>query len=172
MFKKLRISLICSNLVVTKSLNSNRRMHNLYANFVRILGVCKRFSKDLVNDKGNMPRCGVVPRFSDLEAVALSLAEETMGYDSESYLSGQLEVPYRYNWKDWKPFHKPFAKALKRLETNFTQFTDQLNIMRNYAKDYMGFFTRIISKVSAFTVSQYINKINDKPIGRIKYAPA
>ncbi len=44
--------------------------------------------------------------------------------------------------------------------------------MRNYAKDYRGFFTRIISKVSAFTVSQYINKINDKPIGRIKYALA
>ena len=68
--------------------------------------------------------------------------------------------------------HKPFAKARKRLETNFSQFADQSNIMRNYAKDYMGFFTKIISKVSAFTVSQDINKINDKPIGRIKYAPA
>ena len=81
-------------------------------------------------------------------------------------------MPYRYNQKDWKPFHKPFAKARKRLETNFSQFTDQFNIMRNYAKDYQGFFTRIISKVSAFNVSQYINKINHKPIGRIKYALA
>ncbi|MBQ6078673.1 MAG: IS982 family transposase, partial [Muribaculaceae bacterium] len=36
MFKKLRISLIYSNLVVIKTLNSNHRMHNLYANFVRI----------------------------------------------------------------------------------------------------------------------------------------
>ncbi len=26
-------------------------MHNLYANFVRIFGVCKQFSKKLVNDK-------------------------------------------------------------------------------------------------------------------------
>ena len=237
-----------------------------------------------------MPRCGVVPRFSDLEVVALSLTEETMGYDCESYLFGQLmdyreqmpnlisrrqyndrrkytaalcekirkrvaenldggeeifivdskpvrvcqpargnsntmgktcpekaldfgycatqalyyfgyklhavcgisgvihssdltkasvhdikypndvrqdyfhctiisdkaylsvdirynlfdsanirlEVPYRYNQNDWKPFHKPFAKARKRLETNFSQFTDQFNIMRNYAKDYRG----------------------------------
>ena len=51
MFKKLLISLIYSNLVVTTSLNSNHRMHNLYANFVRILGVCKRFPQDLVNDK-------------------------------------------------------------------------------------------------------------------------
>ena len=45
-------------------------------------------------------------------------------------------------------------------------------LIRNYAKDYRGFFTRIISKVSDFTVSQYINKINDNPIGRIKYALA
>ena len=91
MFKKLRISLIFSNLVVIKTLNSNHRMHNLYANFVRILEVCKQYSQDLVNDKGNMPRCGVVPKFSDLEVIALSLTQETMGYDSECYLFGQLE---------------------------------------------------------------------------------
>ena len=66
-------------------------MHNLYANFVRILGVCKRFSKDLVNDKGCIPRCGVVLNFSDLEVITLSLTEETMGYDSECYLFSQPE---------------------------------------------------------------------------------
>ena len=32
MFKKMCISLIFSCLVVTKTLNSNHRMHNLYAN--------------------------------------------------------------------------------------------------------------------------------------------
>ena len=83
-----------------------------------------------------------------------------------------LEVPYRSNQKDWKPFHKPFAQARKRIETLFSQFDDQFNIMRNYAKEYIGFFTRIISKVSALTVSQYLNKINNRPIGRIKYALA
>ena len=31
-------------------------------------------------------------------------------------------------------------------------------------------FTRIIGKISALTVSQYVNYINNKPIGRIKYA--
>ena len=53
MFKKLHISLIYSNLVVIKSLNSNHRMHNLYANIVKILDVCKRFSTELVNELGN-----------------------------------------------------------------------------------------------------------------------
>ena len=66
-------------------------MHDWYANFVKILDVCKQYSQDLVNDKGNMPRCSVVPKFSDLEVIALSLTQETMGYDSECYLFGQLE---------------------------------------------------------------------------------
>lgn len=299
-------------------------MHNLFANFVKMLDVCKNFSVNLVNELGNMPRPDVVPKFSDLEVIALNLTAESMSIDSESYLfalleeykgempnlisrrqyndrrkytaelcetirkrivehidgredifiidskpvkvcqlsrgkrnrmglkepekapdfgycaaqamyyygyklhavcgvSGvihsydltqasvhdlkylndvrqdffqctiigdkgylsadvqtnlfesahiELEVPYRLNQKNWKPFHKPFAKARKRVETDFSQFTDQFNIMRNYAKQHIGFFTRIISKVSAFTVSQYLNSINNRPIGRIKYALA
>jgi len=31
-------------------------------------------------------------------------------------------------------------------------------------------FTRIIGKISALAVSQYVNYINNKPMGRIKYA--
>ena len=31
-------------------------------------------------------------------------------------------------------------------------------------------FARIISKISALTVLQYVNILNNKPIGRIKYA--
>ncbi|MCG0352610.1 IS982 family transposase, partial [Phocaeicola vulgatus] len=31
-------------------------------------------------------------------------------------------------------------------------------------------FARIIGKISALTILQYVNFINDKPIGRIKYA--
>ena len=64
----------------------------------------------------------------------------------------------------------PFAKARKRVETAFSQLNDQLMMMRNYAKQTGGFFARIIGKISVFTVLQYINKINNKPIGRVKYA--
>ncbi|MFV0469126.1 MAG: IS982 family transposase, partial [Dysgonomonas sp.] len=31
-------------------------------------------------------------------------------------------------------------------------------------------FARIIGKISALTILQYINKMNNKPIGQIKYA--
>ena len=297
-------------------------MHNLYANFVKILEICKDFSKDFVNERGNLPRRGVVPRFSDLEVISLSLTAEHMSIDSENllfdrlkdysaempnlisrrqyndrrkftrelcekirkriadrmdgaeeyfcvdskpievcrlarasrctmgatdyptapaigycatqdmyyfgyklhaicglsgvihsydmtpanvhdinymkdvkfefhdcsifgdraYISAELkqdlfssvgirlEVPYRLNMKDWKPTFKPFAKARKRIETNFSQLCDQFMIFRNYAKHTAGLFTRIIGKISAFTVLQYINYINERPIDRVKYA--
>ena len=86
MSKKLYMSLIFSNLVVIKTLSSNHRMYNLYAKFVKILEICKQFSENLVNESGNVPRRGPVPKFSDLEVVALSLTAETESIDSEKWL--------------------------------------------------------------------------------------
>ena len=86
MSKRLYISLIFSNLVVLKTLSSNHRMYNLYTKFVKILEICKQFSENLVNESGNVPRRGPVPKFSDLEVVALSLTAETESIDSEKWL--------------------------------------------------------------------------------------
>ena len=322
MLKKLHMSLIISILEVSKLLISNQRMYNLYAIFAKYLEICKSFSGNLVNETGNIRRRGVIPKFSDLEVIALSLTAETMSIDSENYLfiqlaqykssfpnmisrrqfndrrkftgnlcetirkriadhvdggedyfcidskpievcrtargkrcqmgkkdyskapsfgycasqrtyyfgyklhalcglSGvihaydltkasvhdinylqdvkfeyhdcsifgdrgyigkeiqldlfetaniKLECPYRLNQKDWKPQFIPYAKARKRIETVFSQLTDQFMLIRNYAKETEGLFTRIIGKISAFTILQYINKINNNPIGKVKYA--
>lgn len=43
-------------------------------------------------------------------------------------------------------------------------------VIRNFAKVTDGLFARIIGKISALTILQYINYINNKPIGKIKYA--
>lgn len=299
-------------------------MCNLYAKFVRFLEICKQFSYNWVTERGNIRRPGPIPRFSDLEVIALSLAAESEEIDSENWLfesklnecrhlipnlvsrrqfndrrkatsslceqirgrianhidggedyfcidskpievcrpargkrckmgrngdfsiasdfgycasqgnyffgyklhalcglSGvihsydlskasvhdinylkdikplyhdcsifgdkvyigaevqldlfetaniKLECPYRLNQKDWKPTFIPFAKARKRIETLFSQLNDQFLIIRNYAKGTSGLFARIISKISALTALQYVNYINNKPIGRIKYA--
>lgn len=67
-------------------------------------------------------------------------------------------------------FHLSTTKVRKRIETLFSQLCDQFMIMRNYAKDTDGLFTRIIRKISALTILQYINYKNEKPIGRVKYA--
>ena len=50
-------------------------MQNLYANFVKILDVCKSFSTNLVNEFGNPPPPGVVSKFSDLGFTILKLKQ-------------------------------------------------------------------------------------------------
>lgn len=49
---------------------------------------------------------------------------------------------------------------------------NQLSLLiRNMMNEQVdGIFTRILGKISAFTILQYINHINNKPIGRLKYA--
>ena len=296
-------------------------MHNLKTNFDKILEQIKPFAIKMVNSQGNIPRCGVIPKFSDLEVVALSMTAEALSIDSENllfkkikeyksdfkniisrcqynqrrkylseltntirysiameidgqedffivdskplpvcrnarasrskigknntltpdfgycaaqkqyyygykmhltsglrgvirtftfspasvhdihylkdirfeipnstiiadraYLSAtvqldlfenaniKLEVPYRYNQKEFRPAYKPFAKARKRIETTFSQLNDQFMMIRNYAKNFAGFASRILAKITAFTLMQYLNFKQNKPICKTKYA--
>lgn len=69
-----------------------------------------------------------------------------------------LETPKRINQKDYKPQFYLFKKYRKRIETLFSQLCDQFMIRRNYAKTFEGFKTRILSKIAALTVVQFINK--------------
>ena len=91
MYKRLYISLVISKLEVTKLLIYNKAMHNLYAIFAKFLNICKQVAGNLVNESGNIPRRGVVPRFSDLEVIALNMTSEAMGIDSESLLFSKLQ---------------------------------------------------------------------------------
>lgn len=86
MSKELYISLNFSNVVIVKTLSSSHRMYNLYTKFVKILEICKQFSENPVNESGNVPRRGPIPKFSDLEVVALSMTAETESIDSEKWL--------------------------------------------------------------------------------------
>ena len=89
--KKLHILLIFSKLVVTKPLiDIIALMHNFIVKFGKILDIFKKFAGNRVNDLGNAPRRGVVPKFSDLEVLALSATAEVFGIDSENYLFYRL----------------------------------------------------------------------------------
>ena len=66
-------------------------MHNLYAIFAKFLNICKQIAGNLVNDSGNIPRRGVVPKFSDLEVIALNMTSEAVGIDSEALLFAKLQ---------------------------------------------------------------------------------
>lgn len=78
--------------------------------------------------------------------------------DLFNYAHIELETPKRGNQKDYRPQFYLFKKQRKRIETLFSQLCDQFMIRRNYAKSFDGFKTRILAKITALTVVQFINK--------------
>lgn len=84
----------------------------------------------------------------------------------------RLETPKRSNQKDKEPFAYVFKKSRKRIETLFSQLCDQFMLKRNYAKSNLGISVRILSKITAVTVLQYFNFLNNKPLNQLKYALA
>jgi len=98
------------------------------------------------------------------------------GYLSESIqldlfqsVNIRLETPKRMNQLNYKSQPYIFRKSRKRIETLFSQLCGQFLIRRNYAKTFEGFKTRILAKITALTLVQYINKfIFDRPINNIK----
>lgn len=80
-----------------------------------------------------------------------------------------LQRPMRKNQKGYMKQPYVFRKSRKRIETLYSQLCDQFLIRRNYAKSFSGFRTRILSKISALTMIQYLNKfVFDRPINNIK----
>lgn len=84
----------------------------------------------------------------------------------------QLETPMRSNQESFEKYPYVFSKCRKKIETKFSQLTDQFLIKRNYAKTFIGLCTRIWGKVASLTILQEINLINGKPLNQIKFALA
>ena len=99
-----------------------------------------------------------------------------MGYLSAQYQLNlfekaniKLETPKRRNQQDYKPQPYIFRKSRKRIETLYSQLCDQFMIRKNYAKSFEGFKTRILSKIAAMTVIQYLNRfVYNRPINNLK----
>lgn len=84
----------------------------------------------------------------------------------------ELQTPMRRNQNAYRPWPKIFKSARRRVETIFSQLCDQMMLKRNYAKTFEGLRTRIITKVAAVTLLQYINDQNGRPINHLKHALA
>ena len=68
-----------------------------------------------------------------------------------------LSVPMRKNQHDFVEFSRTKSKMRKRIETNISQLCGQFNININFAKTFQGLATRIVSKITSFTMIQYLN---------------
>src|SRR5690606_15746870 len=82
----------------------------------------------------------------------------------------ELKVPYRKNQKDREPLDPQLGKKRRRIETQFSQLCDQFSMKHNYAKLFVGFFTRLLSKIAAISVLQWVNLENNRPINHLKHA--
>lgn len=89
-------------------------------------------------------------------------------FENESLM---LITPMRRNQKNYRKQPGLFRRLRKRIETVFSQFCDQFQIQKNYAKTFLGLATRILSKITAFTLLQYLNKykFNNK-LNHVKHA--
>lgn len=82
-----------------------------------------------------------------------------------------LLTPMRNNQKNYQKFPPIFRKLRKRIETVFSQLDGQFNLNRNLAKTFLGLRARVLSKVTAFTLIQYINKfVFSREIDHVKIA--
>ena len=70
----------------------------------------------------------------------------------------KLETPMRKNQINYQKQPYIFRKSRKRIEILFSQLCDQFMIRKNYAKTFEGFKTRILSKITALTTIQFLNK--------------
>ena len=84
----------------------------------------------------------------------------------------ELSSPYRINQKDFKKY--PYQRKItrKRIEACFSQYCDDFNLKRNYAKSFRGVNTRISAKISAMTFKQYWNFLNGNKISHTKHSLA
>ena len=97
------------------------------------------------------------------EPVQLSLFES---------INVMLKTPSKKNMKTLSQWNRKDAKARKVIETVFSQLDDQFLMKRNYAKSFLGYHTRMTSKIAAHTMLQYLNLQANRPINHIKHALA
>lgn len=82
-----------------------------------------------------------------------------------------VNTPMRRNQRNYRSQPAAFKRTRRRIETAFSQLNDQFDIQKNYAKSFAGFATRILSKITSMTISQFVNMLDGQyPINQIKHA--
>ena len=72
---------------------------------------------------------------------------------------------------DWsKPVRQLIFKLQRRVETVFSQLSEQLNAQRILAKSFRGLCTRLVNKILAYNLCLALNSIFHKTcaLGKIK----
>lgn len=105
--------------------------------------------------------------FADKGFVSRKLAEDLKEKQNIS-----LFTPRRKARESRKPlplwFKKYHKKTCRLIETVNSILKDQFNLERHYCKTFWGLCTKLISKITAFTLGQFINVQNGLPPLQLK----
>ena len=79
-----------------------------------------------------------------------------------------LQTPMRKNQLNYKELLPSYRKARKRIETLFSQLCEQFMVRRNYAKFFEGISRRIVIKITALTLIQWVKFSTGKKLNNLE----
>ena len=79
------------------------------------------------------------------------------------------DTPCRQNERVQHEMPEDYRERRKRVEVVFSQLVDQFAIRKSYAKSQKGLFSKIISKITLFTLLQYVNMQEKRSISHLRY---
>ncbi len=85
------------------------------------------------------------------------------------YAGIELATPCRQNELIQYTMPEDYQRLRKRVEVVFSQLVDQFFIRKSYAKSQRGLFLKVISKVTLFTLLQYINYQEKRSLCQLRY---
>lgn len=85
------------------------------------------------------------------------------------YAGIELATPCRQNERVQHEMPEDYTERRKRVEVVFSQLVDQFAIRKSYAKSQKGLFSKIISKITLFTLLQYVNMQEKRSISHLRY---
>ena len=85
------------------------------------------------------------------------------------YAGIELATPCRQNERIQYTMPEDYQRLRKRVEVVFSQLVDQFSIRKSYAKSQRGLFLKVISKVTLFTLLQYINHQEKRSLCQLRY---
>jgi hypothetical protein len=115
------------------------------------MNVLDRFLPNLISIFGDKGYVGVdfaqnIKQFFGVEILAI-----TRDYEKD------LALPI-------SAYNELVSKARKIIETTISVFTGSLNAASTHARSISGFFTNLVSKITAFNLANYLNLLLAQPV--------
>ena len=177
---RIQRSTICKEdlqVLPTRSYNPSLKMH--YYGFKMQLMITQKgvpisvgITSANVHDVNYLGLLDNKDQLADYEIIAdkgyLSAQYQTSLFEEDKI---KLITPLRRNMihrtDNW---NRTYRYIRKRIETLLSQLCDQMMFKRNYSKTLNGLLTRVVAKVNAVAVLQYLNFVNGRPINKLKNA--